>query len=237
MDESIHNGEDVLIDRLVDGELSADQRRELLASLESQPGGWRRCALAFVEAQVMRQELRRFVCSSDSHKDQSAAHTVQVSASEKTLAPRTEHAPRRRAGIWLAAAASLLIAFGLGRHLAPKNSPAIGRNDAANPQIADDAPPAAPSGDAVTLVVNDERGVPHRLQVPLVEGRRLGAQFADTPRWSESSELTRQLNEQGLGLTARRRYAPMFFEQQNHLVPMVVPVDDAVVTPVNRPVF
>jgi hypothetical protein len=29
----------------------------------------------------------------------------------------------------------------------------------------------------------------------------------------------------------------MFFEQQNHLVPMVVPVDDAVVTPVNRPVF
>jgi hypothetical protein len=199
--------------------------------------------LAFVEAQVMRQELRRFVCSSNSRKDQSAVHALQVSPSEKTLAPRTPKAPRRRAGVWFAAAASLLMAFGLGRHLAPKNSPAISRNDGASPQIvispqiADNVPPAAPGGDAVTLVVNDQRGVPHRLQVPLVEGRRLGAQFADTPRWSESPELTRQLNEQGLGLTARRRYAPMFFEQQNRLVPMVVPVDDAVVTSVNRPVF
>ena len=44
----------MLIDRLVDGELSGDERRHLLASLEAQPDGWRRCALAFVEAQTWR---------------------------------------------------------------------------------------------------------------------------------------------------------------------------------------
>src|SRR5260370_8705607 len=41
----------ILIDRLVDGELGEAERRELLLRLESNPDGWRRCALAFIEAQ------------------------------------------------------------------------------------------------------------------------------------------------------------------------------------------
>src|SRR5690606_29852458 len=92
------------------------------------------------------------------------------------------------------------------------------------------------SGDAVTLVVNDRDGVPRRIEVPLVEGRELGRAFSDVPQWS-SPELDRQLDEHGLDLTARRRYAPIYFEQENKIVPMVVPVDDAVVRPANRPVY
>jgi hypothetical protein len=45
------------------------------------------------------------------------------------------------------------------------------------------------------------------------------------------------LDAQGLDLAARRRYVPLYFEQQNQQVPFIVPVDDAVVTPVSRPVF
>jgi hypothetical protein len=44
-------------DRLVDGELSESKRTELLASLDQEPDGWRRCALAFLEAQCWRKEL------------------------------------------------------------------------------------------------------------------------------------------------------------------------------------
>jgi hypothetical protein len=51
------NFDNQLIDRLVDGELPETDRRELLQSFENQPGGWRRCALAFLEAQVWRQAL------------------------------------------------------------------------------------------------------------------------------------------------------------------------------------
>lgn len=40
-----------LIDRLVDGELDPESRRELLLRLDAAPDGWRRCALAFLEAQ------------------------------------------------------------------------------------------------------------------------------------------------------------------------------------------
>ena len=46
-----------LLDRLVDGELADDERRELLLQLEKNPDGWRRCALAFLEAQTWRQAL------------------------------------------------------------------------------------------------------------------------------------------------------------------------------------
>jgi hypothetical protein len=45
------------LDRLVDGELPDAERRELLLRLENDPEGWRRCALAFLEDQALRQAL------------------------------------------------------------------------------------------------------------------------------------------------------------------------------------
>lgn len=54
------------IDRLVDGELSAGERRELLRDLESNPEAWRNCALAFVEAQVLRESFGELLSESAS---------------------------------------------------------------------------------------------------------------------------------------------------------------------------
>jgi hypothetical protein len=48
-----------VLDRLVDGELGPSQRRELLAALDDEPGAWRRCALAFLEAQSWRRGCRQ----------------------------------------------------------------------------------------------------------------------------------------------------------------------------------
>jgi hypothetical protein len=45
------------IDRLVDGDLTENERRELLLRLENDPEGWRRCALAFLEDQAFRRAL------------------------------------------------------------------------------------------------------------------------------------------------------------------------------------
>ena len=50
--------DDDRLDRVVDGELNDAEYRELLRSLEQRPGGWRACALAFLEAQAWRRELR-----------------------------------------------------------------------------------------------------------------------------------------------------------------------------------
>jgi hypothetical protein len=222
----------LLIDRLVDGELSGDERRHLLASLEAQPDGWRRCALAFVEAQAWRSTMGSMVAE--------ASPTATPVHELPTLVRSTDDSPRFQFGTWLAVAASVVVAFGLGRQMGVNrsaNSPA--------PQIASAPPIGAPSpappvgrsvsGDAVTLVVNDRNGVPQRIEVPLVEGRQLGSAFGDVPNWSP--EIGRRFDEQGLDLTARRRYAPIYFEQQNKIVPMVVPVDDAIVQPATRPVY
>jgi hypothetical protein len=169
-------------------------------------------------------------------------NVVEDSGSTATASSRSETS-RSHLGTWFAVAASVVVAFGLGRQSGVMRS----ASEPASQQIA--SAPAVPNdktdslrlergtrGDAVTLVVNDRDGVPQRIEVPLVEGRQLGQAFGDVPQWS-SPELDRRLDEQGLDLDARRRYAPMYFEQENKIVPMVVPVDDAVVRPANRPVY
>ena len=46
-------------DRLVDGSLSEREYRAMLAALDEQPDGWRRCALAFLEAQAWSGEMQQ----------------------------------------------------------------------------------------------------------------------------------------------------------------------------------
>lgn len=83
------------LDRLVDGELRGAERAAVLALLEGSPDGWRRCALAFLEAQCLSEVLG-------------------------DLARRPESAPvvmkpnRRRPVRVLAWAAVALVAFGVG---------------------------------------------------------------------------------------------------------------------------
>jgi hypothetical protein len=48
---------DEQLDLLVDGALPPADRRALLLTLDAAPGGWRRCALAFLEAQAWRAAL------------------------------------------------------------------------------------------------------------------------------------------------------------------------------------
>jgi hypothetical protein len=56
-EERPNSVDNAAIDRLIDGELSDIERRELLLQLENDPEGWRRCALAFLEDQAWRQAL------------------------------------------------------------------------------------------------------------------------------------------------------------------------------------
>ena len=85
-----------LLDRLVDGELDEAARAALLRELDGEPGGWKRCALAFLEAQAWRQA---------------------ISADAETLpAPRIQPAPARFpvSRQLMALAAAVVVAFGVG---------------------------------------------------------------------------------------------------------------------------
>ncbi|WZO98969.1 hypothetical protein EP7_000560 [Isosphaeraceae bacterium EP7] len=56
-DDDLNAISDESIDALVDGTLDDDRRRALLLALEADLEGWRRCALAFLEAQAWTQAL------------------------------------------------------------------------------------------------------------------------------------------------------------------------------------
>jgi hypothetical protein len=237
--------DDALFDRLVDGELSADERRRLIASLDDQAAGptdgWRRCALAFLEAQSWGGAMRQMVRPQQSA--QQAVRAVEV-ASAATPVPMGRRRQASPAGAWLATAAAVLVAFGLGWQANDRKLVGAdllvdsgANNVVPNAAVPAEAPAARlPDADAITLVVHDASGQPQRVQVPLVEGARLGEQFGASPEWAAPA-FRRQLAEQGIDFKTRRRYAPLYFEQQNGVVPMVVPVDDAVITPVSRTMY
>jgi hypothetical protein len=239
-DNRFEDSDDALFDRLVDGELPADERRQLLASLDDRADGWRRCALAFLEAQSWGGAMRQIV------REPAPALAAMPVVETRTLASAAPTTGRRRrsslAGAWLATAAAVFVAFALGWQLkdpATLEPVDLAIDSPAAPSVVGPAAADArrlPDADAITLVVQDRTGAPQRVQVPLVEGRQLGDQFGESPQWADPA-VRRRLAEQGLDLQARRRYVPLYFEQKDHVVPMIVPVDDATVTPVSRPVF
>lgn len=108
----------LLIEKLIDGELSPQQRRELLSRLDQQPQGWRRCALAFLEAQAMEEELGALV--------REAAGPV----GPREVAPQPRVSTPARRAFWtrhvpsaLAVAASFLVALWIGANWGPSRSP------------------------------------------------------------------------------------------------------------------
>src|SRR5574340_373427 len=61
IDDRLAAGDDPRLDQLVDDELGETERRDLLVKLDAEPDGWRRCALAFLEAQAWRRTIASMV--------------------------------------------------------------------------------------------------------------------------------------------------------------------------------
>jgi hypothetical protein len=105
--------DDRLIDRLVDGALSDAERRRVLNRLDAEPDGWRRCALAFLEAQSWSEALGPLVTR------ESAVRVVPVQE-------RRRFGVLRRMRSFAAIAAGLLAAFAVGwsvRGIQPAGAP------------------------------------------------------------------------------------------------------------------
>ena len=86
-----------MIDRLVDGELGEADRAALLRALDREPDGWKRCAVAFLEAQAWRSAVAAGAGGERSPR----AHVIPARRSQ----------PRRQL---LAVAAAIAVAFGVG---------------------------------------------------------------------------------------------------------------------------
>jgi anti-sigma factor RsiW len=144
--------DDRLIDLLVDGELETSRRRELLERLDTQPDGWRRCAMAFLEDQSWGEALRSHSGATDAEREAAAPYPANGRASSAValaFAPQTRPTQSRAAALGrtvssvAALAAGLLLAFGLGwttrGSSRPTTTPILSHRGSA----ATSAPPAA----------------------------------------------------------------------------------------------
>jgi hypothetical protein len=230
MQEKLSN-DDVLFDRLVDGELSSAERRRLLASLDESPDGWRRCALAFLEAQFWAEDFGRFVGVSDN----AAVADAKVMLADARLQTAAHRPSPRRGVAWLAIAATMLAALTIAL-LSRDGRDRFAQDSGA--QIADVVPPPTANGqkvdDALTLWVRDETGRTRPLRVPLVDAQSLDQQLGVQFRTGVPDDIRNQLRDRGFDVQSKRRYAPFWLENGR---PMILPVEDTKIVPVGRNVY
>jgi hypothetical protein len=210
------------LDKLVDGELSDQQRRELLLQLENHPDGWRRCALSFLEAQAWKRSL-------------GAMASV---APAKESRPQPARARSWWSGPWgsvLAAAASFMIAFGLGL---------AWRGHAMQTELASSDSPAAPSTTTVpgrptpefgfasdkpqwgTMTVNLDRnndGSTERVELPIVGGPGIDERWLQNQPDPIPSPLRQMLERRGHQIRQQRQYVPFDLGDGRRVI---VPVDE-----------
>jgi hypothetical protein len=104
-----------LIDRIVDGGLTPAQLRRVVSELDSTPGGWRRCALSFIEAQAWGEAFRNLDGTVEEKPRLLPDSDCSVPAMASTLRPVSTSSVISRRWIGDALAAGIaIIAFSLG---------------------------------------------------------------------------------------------------------------------------
>jgi anti-sigma factor RsiW len=213
------------LERLVDGELSPDEHRALLASLDDEPGGWRRCALAFLEAQALAAELGTLRRAAE-RREKAPAH---VARKEKMDKPRT----------WLAVAASFLLAFTLGvlaprwfsfvSHGLKQEQVAGGNNIGTSPRrTPQELHPTPVSIGNLHLVMAGPNGeLSQSGNVPVYEVEQGVDEFLARGTPALSPELIEYLEQQGYEVRHEQQYFPAALDDGRELI---VPVDGYQIT-------
>lgn len=191
-----------LLDLLVDGELDAARRRDLISQLAAAPGGWQQCALAFLEAQAWRVDLR------DAAQEPASARVRSGGA----VSPRRPFVRRLRNSCLVALGIACAFAAGWLLHPAPATpltadaiAPAP-RGNIQTPVVAtqsDDEAPAKKAHDIeepadvriagiVTFKFNDH-GEEREMHLPVLEGPGI-----DIQKWLERPPAIRASAVQAL---------------------------------------
>jgi anti-sigma factor RsiW len=183
--------DDGLLDRLVDGELAAGERAAVLSALDAEPDGWRRCAVALLEAQAWRGALQ----------GEPRLNAVDAPAADATVRPMRI---ARRGGVAAGLAAAFVVAFltgflargGSGNQSASEtsgHSPFAARTTQTSPPLPTTRPTPTPA--RPLELVTGSTGAESRVRLPLLTA---GAD-SDTLRQPSAlpEYVRRQLERQG----------------------------------------
>lgn len=236
---------DTRFERLADGELSPAEYRELLSSLDDQPDGWRRCALALLEAQALGSDLSAI--------RQAPAPPAPLAEAPVTTVDRPgDWSQRTWQGLYFATiAASLALAFYMGSWTNGWNDPSGAGSIATNVERSRsnqrDEPKASPrtstapqtalvQEDAplgnLQLVVDGERN-PQRVTVP-VYGQDQIEHWNTVNKPVLSPQVIEQLEQAGHKIDHRQQWLRIDTDDGRQVL---VPVDDYRIQPPSRPAY
>jgi hypothetical protein len=231
--KNIPHDDRILFDRLVDGELGEEERRKLLASLDAAPEGWRRCALAFLEAQAFREsfgDLAPVVRKSP----------LPAAPPVSPPMPRKRRKPLGAMGTVMAMAASFLVALGLGSWAlhGPRNDGGSPTNNqiagdprattvpAVNATNHDALPRATPSASTpwqmVKLQAPGLTGDDRPLQIPALPRPRLDDDYFRRVPSPLPDDVRQALERTGHEIRTYRELVPVHLKDGRQLV---LPVD------------
>lgn len=246
--------DDQEIDLLVDGELGEERRRELLVELDTKPGGWRRCALAFLENQSWRQTCTAINEDTKRQPTKPSPSSEQItpSARKSTEQPRRRPGVVARAtGVLMAMAASFFFALGLGSMIwdADQNGHQGGMSGGSKQAAMFGATPTNPQdgmlvhdkdvvlpGKYQTVTITDKRpdGTTRSIQLPAVSQNSIDeTRLRETPS-AIPPELVRSFQKAGHDVRQTRRLVPFRMKDGRRLV---VPVDQLDVHYVDTPYY
>ncbi|MEO1524785.1 MAG: hypothetical protein AAFX06_05080 [Planctomycetota bacterium] len=224
------------IELLVEGELSPDQRRELVGELDSDPKRWREVAFAFMEQEKLRSAVRVAVAE-DRTAARSTGRPVVTSEASSNVPGGATFAVGRVLG--LAALFLFMFTFGL----------AAGRQTAAFPRIKTTEPAVAATGSepvAMTPVIAargaDDRGIVGYMhwesragvrRLPVFDGTASKQWLAENPPQIDS-RLERLLARSGWQVRPARRLVSMQFDSGDTFT---IPIDDLTYQYVGQQVF
>jgi hypothetical protein len=236
--------DDCQFDLLVDGELTESKRRELLSGLDDEPGGWRRCALAFLEAQSWKQEFGAMV--GDPAAKPRAGRRAWRPPLSVVAGTVLAIAASFLAALWLAGPMRAVWRSGIPAARPPGNTLVSTEGVEAPGSTAGPAethPPALPEqprSDSAKVWMVDVPGSQgpegQRRPIPLlaVERDHLDEDWLQSFALPVPPELVKQLSEVGLRLEQRRELLPYWMKDGRRLI---VPVEEVEIRCVGRPTF
>ena len=223
------------VDRLVDGELNDSDRRELLLQFEREPEGWRRCALAFLEAQCWKQELGLMARSTDAAAVVSPA-SIPAPASVKKTASNLRNSWRQNLATALTLGACFLIALALGLSIrgngalhGPESSNAVPAKADLPANKAQAALVAQPIDELVTI--DAANGRTENLSIPRAHRDVFGPNVAEQVPDAIPPAVQQAFQRAGHEVVQQREIVPV---QMNNGRRLMVPVDHVEIHYVGR---
>jgi hypothetical protein len=236
---------DDLFDLLVDGQLDEPRRRELLSGLDDRPGGWRQCALAFLEAQSWREAMGVLT----------QARSAAPAESDLTQAARptkTRKRPRRDY-LTMALGVAACVLLGVGIQSWRHDMQAKGVMGSGGLELADVSSGLAPeiqgtpsvlpvygtpgpqqNVQLVNLAGMGPDGRRHTAQLPAVAHDRLDEKSLQNLPSAIPEEITRSFQQAGHEVHSSRQLLPFRLKDGRRLV---VPVDQLDVRYVSNPTY